>query len=129
MLFRSSIWHPVRRILAGPVPRLSAESPRTWDVTLPSVQPTWSARRARFHIYIDARDPPFLIQHGTADTSVSSKQAEKLHQALRAAGVDSKLILYPGVDHGFAKVGGGPDDAVNRRALEDVFDFLARFGS
>lgn len=80
--------------------------------------------------YIDARDPPFLIQHGAADTSVSAKQSQKLHDALRAAGVDSKLILYPGVDHGFAKVpGGGPDDAVNRRALDEVFDFLARFGS
>ena len=77
--------------------------------------------------YIDARDPPFLIQHGTADTSVSPKQAQKLHDALRAAGVDSKLVLYPGVEHGFAKVpDGGPDDAVNRRALQDVFDFLTR---
>ena len=77
--------------------------------------------------YIDARDPPFLIQHGVADTSVSTKQSQKLHEALRAAGVESELILYPGVDHGFAKVpDGGPDEAVNRKALEDVFGFLAR---
>jgi acetyl esterase/lipase len=77
--------------------------------------------------YIDARDPPFLIQHGSADTSVSAKQSQRLHEALRAAGVESKLILYPGVDHGFAKgPDGGVDDAVNRRALEDVFGFLAQ---
>jgi dipeptidyl aminopeptidase/acylaminoacyl peptidase len=77
--------------------------------------------------YIDGRDPPFLIQHGTADTSVSPKQSQKLHEALLAAGVSSQLILYPGVEHGFAAVpGGGPDDAVNRQALDDVYKFLAR---
>lgn len=80
--------------------------------------------------YIDGRDPPFLIQHGTADTSVSPKQSQKLHEALRAAGVSSQLILYPGVEHGFAAVpGGGPDDAVNRQALDDVYKFLARYFS
>lgn len=78
--------------------------------------------------YIDGRDPPFLIQHGTADTSVSPKQSQRLHEALRAAGVSSQLILYPGVEHGFAAVpGGGPDDAVNRQALDDVYKFLARY--
>jgi acetyl esterase/lipase len=77
--------------------------------------------------YIDGRDPPFLIQHGTADTSVSPKQSQKLHEALLAAGVSSQLVLYPGVEHGFAAVpGGGPDDAVNRQALDDVYKFLAR---
>lgn len=84
-------------------------------------------RSSSAHSYIDARDPPFLIQHGTADTTVAPKQAQKLHEALSAAGVDSKLVLYPGVSHGFAKVpDGGPDDAVNSRALAEVFDFLAR---
>lgn len=76
--------------------------------------------------YIDVGDPPFLIQHGTADTSVSPKQSQRLHEALRAAGVDSQLVLFPGVDHGFAKPDGGPDEAVNRQALEQVYSFLAR---
>lgn len=77
--------------------------------------------------YIDKQDPPFLIQHGTADTSVSAKQSQRLHDALRNAGVPSELILYPNVDHGFAAVpGGGPNDAVNRQAMEDVYKFLTR---
>jgi acetyl esterase/lipase len=84
-------------------------------------------RSATALTYIDERDPPFLIQHGTADTSVSAKQSQRLHDALRKAGVSSELILYPNVDHGFAAVpGGGPDDAVNRQALADVYKFLAR---
>jgi acetyl esterase/lipase len=86
------------------------------------------ARSASPLAYIDAKDPPFLIQHGAADTSVSPKQSQKLYEALRAAGVPAELVLYPGVDHGFAKIpGGGPDDAVNRQALDRVFDFLARY--
>jgi acetyl esterase/lipase len=77
--------------------------------------------------YIDAKDPPFLIQHGLADTTVSSKQSQRLHDALRAAGVPSEIVMYPGVSHGFSKVpGGGPDDAVNQQALDKVFEFLAR---
>lgn len=80
--------------------------------------------------FIDAKDPPFLIQHGTADTSVSPRQSAKLHEALQAAGVPSELVLYPGVSHGFAKVpGGGPDDAINEQALQKVFEFLDRFRS
>jgi acetyl esterase/lipase len=88
--------------------------------------PAGLVRSATALSYIDARDPPFLIQHGTADTSVSPKQSQRLHEALRAAGVDSQLILYPGVDHGFAKPEGRPDDAVNRQALEHVYSFLSR---
>ena len=34
--------------------------------------------------------------------------------------------MYEGVAHGFAKVSGGPDDAVNQQALDKVLEFLAR---
>lgn len=89
--------------------------------------PSELLRSATALSYIDKRDPPFLIQHGTADTSVAVKQSQRLHDALRKAGVASELILYPGVDHGFAAVpGGGPDDAVNRQPMEDVYKFLAQ---
>jgi len=78
--------------------------------------------------YIDAHDPPFLIQHGGADTSVSPRQSQRLYDALKAAGVPAELVFYPGVAHGFAKVpGGGPDDAINGQALDQVFEFLAHY--
>jgi acetyl esterase/lipase len=90
--------------------------------------PAGWARSASPLAYIDAKDPPFLIQHGSADDTVSPKQAQRLYAALRAAGVPAQIVLYPGVAHGFAKVpGGGPDDAVNKQALDGVFEFLGRY--
>jgi dienelactone hydrolase len=42
--------------------------------------------------------------------------------------VPAEIVFYPGVAHGFAKVpGGGPDDAVNKQALDQVFEFLGRY--
>jgi acetyl esterase/lipase len=90
--------------------------------------PPGLARSASPLAYIDPKDPPFLIQHGAADTTVAPKQAHRLYDALRAAGVPAELVLYPNVAHGFAKVpGGGPDDAVNEQALGKVFEFLHHY--
>jgi acetyl esterase/lipase len=89
--------------------------------------PDGRARAASPLAYVDAKDPPFLIQHGTEDFTVSPKQARRLYDALRAAGVPAQLILYPHVAHGFTKVpGGGPDDQANREALDAVLAFLRR---
>lgn len=77
--------------------------------------------------YIDAKDPPFLIQHGSADKTVSIKQAERLYAALKAAGVKAEFVTYPGVSHGFSAPGGGPDDAVNSQALAKVVEFLGHY--
>jgi acetyl esterase/lipase len=49
--------------------------------------------------YIDANDPPFLIYHGTSDTTVPIKQSQLLDTALRGAGVSSKLNTYQGAGH------------------------------
>jgi acetyl esterase/lipase len=90
--------------------------------------PAGWARSASPFPYIDAKDPPFLIQHGAADITVSPNQSKRLYEALRAAGVPAELVIYPGVAHGFAKVpGGGPDDAVNKQALDKVFEYLGRY--
>jgi dipeptidyl aminopeptidase/acylaminoacyl peptidase len=51
-----------------------------------------------------------------------------LYEALRAAGVPAELVIYPGVAHGFSKVpGGGPDDAINKQAMDKVFEYLRRY--
>jgi acetyl esterase/lipase len=83
-----------------------------------------TAKAASPLAYLDAKDPPVLIQHGEADTSVSPKQARKFYDALRAAKVPAELVVYPGADHGFTKPDGGPHDAVNQQALDKVFAFL-----
>lgn len=94
---------------------------------LSSCPPGW-ARSASPFPYIDAKDPPFLIQHGADDTTVSPRQSKRLYEALRAAGVPAELVIYPGVKHGFARaVGGGPDDAVDKEAMAKVFEFLGRY--
>lgn len=86
------------------------------------------ARSAGPFPYIDAKDPPFLIQHGAADTTVSPSQSKRLYEALRAAAVPAELVIYPGVAHGFAKVpGGGPDDSVNEQAMDKVFEYLGHY--
>ena len=90
--------------------------------------PAGWARSASPFPYIDAKDPPFLIQHGAADITVSPSQSKRLYEALRAKGVPAELVIYPGVAHGFAKVpGGGPDDAINKQALDKVFEYLGRY--
>ena len=90
--------------------------------------PAGWARSASPFPYINAKVPPFLIQHGAADITVSPTQSKRLYEALRAAGVPAELVIYPGVAHGFSKVpGGGPDDAVNKQAMDKVFEYLARY--
>ena len=45
-------------------------------------------------------DVPFLIMHGMDDPGVPVDQSERLHAALKAAGVESTLKLLPGAGHG-----------------------------
>lgn len=52
---------------------------------------------------VDAKSAPFLIFHGSLDRIVPADQSEILHAALKKAGVESKFILFPDEDHGFAK--------------------------
>lgn len=90
--------------------------------------PAGWARSASPFPYISAKNPPFLIQHGAADITVSPAQSQRLYEALRAARVPAEIVIYPGVAHGFSKVpGGGPDDAVNKQAMNKVFEYLARY--
>jgi dipeptidyl aminopeptidase/acylaminoacyl peptidase len=50
--------------------------------------------------YIDANDPPVLIIHGDADSTVPVEQSRAFYAALLAAGVDVEYIEVPGGGHG-----------------------------
>ena len=63
-------------------------------------------------------DVPFLIMHGTADTSVPVDQSERLHAALKAAGVESTLKLLPGAGHGGKEF----DSAESHAAIQEFLD-------
>jgi len=90
----------------------------------PASCPPMVARLASPLAFISASSPPFLIQHGEADTVIPPAQSQKLHEALRKAGVPAELITYPGVGHNFTR-GSAPDPAAQRAALEKVVSFLA----
>ena len=49
------------------------------------------------------RAPLFLI-HGSNDPRVPLSEAEQVHAALRARGVDCELLVYPDEGHGLAKL-------------------------
>jgi len=49
--------------------------------------------------YVTPDDPPFLLLHGTSDCLVPWQQSQILHNALRASGVESTLILVPFAAH------------------------------
>lgn len=51
--------------------------------------------------YADRSDPPILILHGTADTTVEVKQSELLAAALQKAGVPHELVIVEGAPHTF----------------------------
>jgi acetyl esterase/lipase len=52
--------------------------------------------------HASADDPPTLIIHGDADTLVPIQQAELILEKLKAAGVETKLVVKKGAAHGWA---------------------------
>ena len=57
----------------------------------------WKLASPVSHIRKDC--PPTLTLHGTGDTTVDRDQSKELDAALRAAGVESKLIMVDGANH------------------------------
>jgi dipeptidyl aminopeptidase/acylaminoacyl peptidase len=49
--------------------------------------------------YVDSKDPPILLMHGTDDTTVNPAQSKAFEAALQKAGVRTKLVMLPGVGH------------------------------
>lgn len=69
---------------------------------------------------IDAKDPPFLMFHGDADTLVPIDQSRALDAALKSAGVPSDLVVVPGASHVFP----GLSAQAQRDILDRVWKFL-----
>ncbi len=74
--------------------------------------------------HVHAAAPPFLLQHGEADTWVPCEQSVRFAEHLRAAGVAVQLDVVPGADHFFA---GAPDvEAIFDRALAFLASVVQR---
>ncbi len=55
--------------------------------------------------YVSPDDPPTLILHGDADTLVPLQQSQEMVEKLKAAGVETKLVVKPGAGHGWLTMG------------------------
>ncbi|MBL8121886.1 alpha/beta hydrolase [Candidatus Saccharibacteria bacterium] len=67
--------------------------------------------------YIDSKDAPHLLHHGTGDTVIPWQQSQLMHDKLTAAGVESTLRLLQGAGHGTGEFG---DDDI----LDQVVSFF-----
>ncbi len=79
--------------------------------------------------HVDAKDPPFLLFHGSRDTLISPSQTLVLHQALRQAGVDSTRYVLEGAGHGDLGFLGDPQAGLpwsSQEAMDDIVTFLRR---
>ena len=54
-------------------------------------------------LFVSPDDPPTLLIHGDADALVNVSNSEEIYEALQTEGVQSKLIIIPGGDHGFRR--------------------------
>jgi acetyl esterase/lipase len=90
----------------------------------PASCPPMVARLASPLSFISGSAPPFLIQHGEADTTISLKQSQKLHEALRKANVPAELITYPGAGYNFARANAA-DRSTHQAAMEKLTGFLS----
>ncbi len=70
--------------------------------------------------YVTDKTPPFLIMQGDADPLVAPEQSKLLHELLKSHGVESKLIIYPGLEHGFS----GATEVQLRQILDTTFEFI-----
>lgn len=93
---------PESKLIGGPV----QQNPELADAANPAK-------------YVDAGDPPFLVQHGYADPLVPLEQSELLVAALKAAKVPVEFTVFPGAGHG------GPAFTTAEN-LEKIRAFLAR---
>jgi dipeptidyl aminopeptidase/acylaminoacyl peptidase len=70
--------------------------------------------------YIKNAKTPTLIQHGEKDGRVPLPNAFELHQGLLDQGVESKLVVYPGMPHGPGK------PKQSRHIMNDNFEWFNR---
>lgn len=83
-----------------------------------------AVQRASPLTYIDAKDPPFLLVHGTADKVVPAQQSRLAEAALRRAGVPVETIYIDGVDHSFIGGTAAQTRDATLRATNATFDFF-----
>ena len=94
-----------------------------------------------FHGSLDAADgfaavkgavkAKVLVLHGADDPFAPAAQVEALKKEMEAAGVDSKVVLYPGAVHSFTQLAAGNDPskgaAYNEKADKESWEAMKAF--
>ena len=68
-------------------------------------------------VHVSSDDPPTLLIHGDADGLVPVSNSHDMYAAFQEHGVESKVIIIPGADHGFR----GEDAVLATTAMVDWF--------
>lgn len=76
--------------------------------------------------FVDSSDPPFLLIHGALDKTVAASQSQEFHEALRAQGVKSELLIIPDVDHSFVGSSAESTRGASLQALKATIEFFDR---
>jgi acetyl esterase/lipase len=76
--------------------------------------------------YVDPKDPPALLIHGTNDHTVPVQQSRDFYALLKSKGVSVEFVEIPGVDHSF--IGATPEATrtASLQALKQSFEFIDR---
>lgn len=69
---------------------------------------------------VDAKSSPFLIIHGRMDDLVPPNQVERLDEALRAAGVESQLMIFEDEGHAVTK------PVNSAKMIQEILKFLEK---
>ena len=84
------------------------------------------ARLASPLAFISVGAPPFLIQHGAADATVSPKQSQKLYDALKQKGRAGRDRALSRCRPPVLPAKSAPDAATVNKAMAQVTEFLAK---
>jgi acetyl esterase/lipase len=76
--------------------------------------------------YVNKNDPPTLLIHGSADATVPPAHSVELNKRLKAADVNTKLIIIDGVSHDWSGKDQQATAKASRKALATTFDWLEK---
>ena len=109
--------------MSGPVDLINLENPSVDQVVHNLLGGTTAERpeaaRDASPLYnVDSKSAPFLILHGQLDELVHPHQGERLDAALRAAGIESRLLVFKNEGHVLTK------KENSDRMIQETLEFL-----
>ena len=81
-------------------------------------------RRASAQAYLGDKTPPILVIAGAEDKTVPAQQTRDFFAAMQAHGVQSEMLIIPGVDHSFLGKDGAATRSASQTALARTVNFI-----